>query len=56
MITQYKPADNRALAGMVSTQEIAMSRRIFQRTLFTRSPAPTPITEELTCPGYFTHP
>jgi hypothetical protein len=47
MITQYKPADNRALAGKVSTQEIAMSHPIFQRTIFTCSPAPIPIIEEL---------
>jgi len=48
MINQYIPAANRAVAGMVSSQAVAISRTTPQRTLLTRSAAPTPIMDELT--------
>ena len=48
LITQNKPAAMSAVAGMVSTQAMAISWATPQRTLFARSPVPTPMIAELT--------
>ena len=45
---QYTPAAISAVAGMVNSQAVAISRATPQRTLFTLSPAPTPMMDELT--------
>lgn len=47
-ISQYTPADNNALAGIVINQEVIMSPATLQRTLLTRSAEPTPMIAELT--------
>jgi len=48
MISQYSPAASRAVAGMVKNQAVSISLATPQRTLLTRSAAPTPIMEKLT--------
>ncbi len=48
MMTQYDPAATNAVAGMVSSQAVAISCATPQRTLFKRSAAPTPMMAELT--------
>src|SRR4030042_5278647 len=45
---QYKPAATSAVAGIVSTQAVAISLPTPQRTLFFLSAAPTPMIDELT--------
>jgi hypothetical protein len=46
--SQYKPAATKAETGMVNSQAMARSPTTPQRTLFTRSAAPTPMMDELT--------
>lgn len=48
MMTQYMPAATSAVAGIVNNQAVAISCATPQRTLFSRSAAPTPIMAELT--------
>lgn len=48
MISQYTPADNKALAGIVINQAVKMSPATLHRTLLTRSAEPTPMIAELT--------
>ena len=45
---QYIPAATNAVAGMVSSQAVAISCATPQRTLFILSAAPTPMMAELT--------
>lgn len=48
MMIQNIPAATKAVAGMVSSQAVAISWATVQRTLFTLSAAPAPMIEELT--------
>ena len=48
MITQYTPAETKALAGMVMNQAVTISSATLQRTLPKLSEAPTPMIAELT--------
>ena len=48
LISQYTPADNNPLAGIVISQAVMISPATLQRTLLTRSEEPTPMIAELT--------
>ena len=47
-ISQYTPAENNAVAGMVTTQAVRISSATLQRTFPKLSEEPTPMMEELT--------
>ena len=48
LISQYTPAANSALAGIVISQDVMISSATLQRTLLARSADPTPMIAELT--------
>jgi hypothetical protein len=47
-ISEYNPAESRAVAGIVKSQAIAISPATSHLTLFSRSAAPTPMMVVLT--------